>query len=385
MTGLIYLDHNATTPVDEGVLEAMLPFFREHYGNPSSEHALGWAADEAVKQARERTSRAVGATPRTLTFTSGATESISLAVRGACGVYGGRRHHIVTVQTEHKAVLETCAAMEREGYEVTYLPVGADGLLDLDRFRESLTEFTLMACVMWANNETGVIQPIAEIAEIAHQAGALMMTDATQAVGRVPIRVNDAGVDLLAYSGHKIYGPKGTGALYVRNRGPRVRLTPQVTGGSQEDGMRGGTVNVPGVVGLGAAAHLAARSQARNAEREAALRDRFEAALLDVVPGARVNAAGAPRLPNTSSVTFDGTRAAQLLPLLRGVAASTGAACQTRTGQPSHVLTAMGLSDDEALSTVRFSLGRSTTEAEIDEAVVRVADAVRSVGHRRAA
>ena len=339
----IYLDYNATTPVDEDVLEAMLPFFRDHFGNPNSEHAYGWGADEAVKQARERTSRLIGATPRTMTFTSGATESISLALQGAGAVYGGRRHRIVTVQTEHKAVLETCRAMEREGYETTYLPVDGNGLVDLDAVREAVGDETLLVCVMWANNETGVIQPIQEIAEIAHEAGAFMMSDATQAVGKVPVDVRESRVDLLALSGHKIYGPKGVGALYVRNRGPRVRLEPIVTGGDQERGLRAGTLNVPGIVGLGAAAQLSVRSLADDRERLGALRDRFEAAVLDAVPGSAINAAEAPRLPNTSSMRFEGVRTSNLLPALRDVAVSTGAACQTRTATPSHVLTAMGL------------------------------------------
>ena len=385
MSAPIYLDYNATTPVADDVLDAMLPFFREHFGNPASEHAYGWAADEAVKQARERTARVIGATPRTIAFTSGASESVSLAVRGAAAVYGGRRYRIVTVQTEHKAVLETCAAMEREGYEIEYLPVGPDGLLDLNRLRDAVDDKTLLVSVMWANNETGVIQPVPVIAGIAHDAGALFMTDATQAVGKVPVSVNDDGVDLLALSGHKLYGPKGVGALYVRQRGPRVRLQPQITGGSQEAGLRAGTVNVPGVVGLGAAAALARRVQAEDAERLEGLRDRFEAAVCEAVPGTHVNGAGAPRLPNTSSLRFEGVHTAQLLPVMRSVAASTGAACQTQTQEPSHVLTAMGLTPDQSFATVRFSLGRPTTEAEVEAAVEHVAEAVHSVRRRKAA
>ena len=385
MSAPIYLDYNATTPVADDVLDAMLPFFREHFGNPASEHAYGWAADEAVKQARERTARAIGATPRTVTFTSGASESVSLAIRGAGAIYGGRRYRIVTVRTEHKAVLETCAAMEREGYEIEYLPVGADGLLDLGRLRDAVDDKTLLVCVMWANNETGVIQPVPVIAGIAHDAGALFMTDATQAVGKVPVSVNDDGVDLLALSGHKLYGPKGVGALYVRQRGPRVRLQPQITGGSQEAGLRAGTVNVPGVVGLGAAAALARRVQEEDAGRLEALRDRFEAAVCEAVPGTHVNGAGAPRLPNTSSLRFEDVRTSQLLPVMRGVAASTGAACQTQTQEPSHVLTAMGLTPDQSFATVRFSLGRPTTEAEVEAAVGHIAEAVHSVRRRKAA
>ena len=385
MSAPLYLDYNATTPVDERVLDAMLPFFRDHFGNASSEHALGWTADEAVVKAREQTARVIGATPRTITFTSGATESISLAIRGAGAVYGGRRHRIVTVQTEHKAVLKTCEAMEREGYETTYLPVDGNGLVDPAAVEAALDEETFLVSVMWGNNETGVVQPVAEIAELAHAAGAIMMTDATQAVGRVPISVNHDGVDLLALSGHKLYGPKGVGALYTRQRGPRVKLQPQITGGGQEAGLRGGTVNVPGVVGLGEAAHVARRAQADDAERMEALRDRFEAAVLEAVPGTVVNAAGAPRLPNTTSLRFEGVRAAQLLPVMSGVAASLGAACQSPHRTPSHVLKAMGLTDDQALATVRFSVGRPTTEAEVDAAVGHVVEATQAVRRRLAA
>ena len=381
----IYLDYNATTPVDPRVLDAMIPFFRDQFGNASSEHAFGWAADEAVKQARERTARLVGATPRTMFFTSGATESISLAIRGAGDVYGGRRHRIVTVRTEHRAVLATCEAMEREGFETTYLPVDADGLVDLDALEAALNDETFLVSVMWANNETGVIQPIPEIAERAHAAGAVMMSDATQAVGKLPISVNHDGVDLLALSAHKLYGPKGVGALYVRQRGPRVKLRPQVTGGGQEEGLRGGTLNVPGIVGLGMAAQVARREQDDDAERLEALRDRFEAAVCDAVPGTAVNAAGAPRLPNTTSLRFEGARAAQLLPVMHGVAASNGSACHAASDEPSHVLRAMGLTEEQARASVRFSLGRPTTEAEVDAAVERVAEAVHTVRRRAAA
>lgn len=385
MSASLYLDYNATTPVDERVLDAMLPFFREHFGNASSEHGPGWTADEAVTKAREQTAKVIGATPRTITFTSGATESISLAIRGAGAIYGGRRHRIVTVQTEHKAVLKTCEAMEREGYETTYLPVDASGLVDLGTLEAALDDETCLVSVMWGNNETGVIQPIPQIAELAHQAGAIMMTDATQAVGKVPISVNHDGVDLLAMSGHKMYGPKGVGALYIRQRGPRVKLQPQITGGGQEAGVRGGTVNVPGVVGLGEASRIARRSQESDAEHMEVLRDRFEAAVLDALPGTVVNCADAERLPNTSSLRFENVRAAHLLPMMSGLAASLGAACQSPHRTPSHVLKAMGQTDDQALATVRFSLGRPTTEAEVDAAVARIVEGVQSVRLRRAA
>ena len=385
MSAPIYLDYNATTPVAPEALAAMIPFFGEHYGNASSEHAFGWAADEAVTISRKRIGKAIGADPRALTFTSGASEAISLALRGAASVYGGRKHRIVTVATEHKAVLETCSSLEHDGFELTVLPVDRQGLLDLDRLRDAVDDKTLLVSVMWANNETGVVQPIRPIAEIAHEVGAFMMSDATQAVGKVPVHADAAGVDLLALSAHKFYGPKGVGALFVRRRGPRVRLQPQIAGGLQQNGLRAGTLNVPGIVGMGVAADLALRNLEPDAIRMEALRDRFEARLKEAVPNTRVNASGAPRLPNTSSVIFDGIASGKLLGSLRDVAASTGAACQSQTQKPSHVLTAMGLTADESFSTVRFSLGRYTTEEEIDHAVRAVADAVSSARQRRAA
>lgn len=385
MSAPIYLDHNATTPVAPEALDAMLPFFAEHYGNPSSEHAFGWAADEAVSISRKRIGKALGCDPRGLTFTSGASEAISLALRGAGFTYGGRKHRIVTVETEHKAVLETISSLEHDGFEVVRLPVDSDGLIDLDQLRDSVNEKTLLVSVMWANNETGVVQPIRPIAEIAHEVGAFMMSDATQAVGKVPVHADAAGVDLLAVSAHKFYGPKGAGALFVRRRGPRVRLQPQIAGGGQQNGLRAGTLNVPGIVGMGVAAELALKNLETDAIRMEGLRDRFEARLLEAVPSARITASGAPRLPNTSSVVFDGVASGSLLRSLRDVAASTGAACQSRNQKPSHVLTAMGLSEDDAFSTVRFSLGRSTTQDEIDHAVRAVTDAVASARQRRAA
>ncbi|MEL6614370.1 MAG: cysteine desulfurase family protein [Bacteroidota bacterium] len=385
MSAPIYLDHNATTPVAPEALAAMLPFFADHYGNPSSEHAFGWAADEAVSISRKRIGKAIGCDPRGLTFTSGASEAISLALRGAGFTYGGRKHRIVTVQTEHKAVLETVSSLEHDGFEVVRLPVDENGLIDLDQLRDAVNEKTLLVSVMWANNETGVVQPIRPIAEIAHEVGAFMMSDATQAVGKVPVHADAAGVDLLAVSAHKFYGPKGAGALFVRRRGPRVRLQPQIAGGGQQNGLRAGTLNVPGIVGMGVAAELALKNLEGDAIRMEGLRDRFEARLLEAVPSARVNASGAPRLPNTSSVVFDGVASGSLLRSLRDVAASTGAACQSRAQKPSHVLTAMGLSEDESFSTVRFSLGRSTTQDEIDHAVRAVTDAVASARQRRAA
>src|SRR5690606_20802814 len=300
----IYLDYNATTPCDPAVVEAMAPFWTDRFGNPSSNHAYGWAADEAVAQATERVAALIGAEPRALVFTSGATESIALAMLGVGEVYGGRRPHVVVAAAEHKAVLETAAAMERDGFEVSIAPVDADGVPDLDALRALGTEKTALGAVMTANNETGVLGPVAEAAEVAHAHGALLLTDATQAVGKVPVDVDALGADLLAFSGHKLYGPKGVGALFVRRRNPRVRLAPLIPGAGQQGGLRGGTLNVPGLVGLGKAAELAAERLAEDAARIGALRDRFERGVRDRVEGVHVNGGGAPRLPNTSNLRF---------------------------------------------------------------------------------
>lgn len=372
----IYLDYNATTPVDPAVLEAMLPTFAEHFGNPSSGHAYGWIADEAVDLARERLAALLGARPDALTFTSGATEAANLALRGTAAAYRGKKGHVITVATEHKAVLDTARDLENEGVRVTVLGVRPSGLLDLDELRDALTDSTLLVAVMWANNETGVIQPIPEIAAIVRERGALMMTDATQALGKIPVDVRHA--DLLVCSGHKVYGPKGVGALYRSRRQPRVRLEPEITGGAQEDGLRSGTLNVPGIVGFGKAAEVAGERIEDEAERLAALRDRLESALLDRIPGVRVNGSTEHRLPNTTNLVFPGTRG-KLLPALRGVAASVGSACRTKSTKPSHVLTALGLDDEDAFSSLRLSLGRFTTEEDIDRAADEIESAVATV------
>ncbi len=380
----LYLDYNATTPVDEHVLRRMLPYFREHYGNASSRgHVLGWQAAEAVDQAREQVAALLGAAPRALTFTSGATEAANLALKGAARAYARAGRHLVTVQTEHRAVLDTCRALEREGFEVTYLPVDPDGRLDLDALQDVLTDETTVASVMGANNETGVLQPIPEIAEIARAAGALFMTDATQAVGKIP--VDAAHADLLVCSAHKVYGPKGVGVLYASRRAPRVRLVPLVDGGGQEEGRRGGTLNVPGIVGMGAAAALAQERLEADGARLRRLRDRLEAQIAGALPHVEVNGRAAPRLPQTSSLTFRGLRAEKLEMQLRGLAVSTGSACSTGAERPSHVLTAMGLPEADARATLRFSLGRPTTEADVDRAAAQVVEAVRRLREKRAA
>lgn len=375
----VYLDYNATTPADPAVVAAMTPFWTEHFGNPSSEHAFGWAADEAVAQARERVATLLGCEPRNLTFTGGATEAINLAMKGAAAAYRGQKDHLVTVATEHKAVLETARALERGGFDVTMLGVDRAGRLDLGALREAVTERTLMVSAMAVNSEIGLIHPIAEIAEIAHEAGALMMTDATQAPGKIRLDVDALGVDLLALSAHKLYGPKGIGVLYRRLRGPRVRLVPELDGGGHEDGLRSGTPNVPAIVGFGKAAELVAQQFDAETARIRALRDRLESALLGRLAGAYVNAADASRAPNTTSLTIPGARMKDVFPRMRSVAASTGSACQTTSARPSHVLSAMGLPDEEAFSTMRLSLGRFTTEDEVDAAIEAVVEAVEAV------
>ncbi|GIV60792.1 MAG: cysteine desulfurase IscS [Rhodothermaceae bacterium] len=374
----VYLDHNATTPVDPVVLERMLPFFREHFGNPSSKgHAYGWAAEEAVTQAREQVAELLGAAPEEIVFTGGATESINTAVKGAAEVYGRRGRHVVTVQTEHPAVLGACRALERRGFRVTYLPVAPDGRVTPEAVAEALTDETILVAVMWANNETGVLHPVEEIGSVVRAHGALFLCDATQAVGKVPVSVEH--VDLLACSAHKFYGPKGVGALFVRRGRRPVRLTPLLDGGSQEGGRRAGTLNVPGIVGMGAAAVRARELLPEETRRLQGLRDRMEAAFCAALPDVVVNGAEAPRLPQTASITFRGVRAADLIARLRTLALSTGSACASGSSRPSHVLKALGLSDEDAAATLRFSLGRFTTDEEVRYAVGQVVAAVQAL------
>lgn len=360
---MIYFDNNATTAVDAAVLERMLPFFTQHYGNPSNtSHALGWAADEAVNVAREEVAGLVGAAPSDVIFTAGATEAIHTAIRGVAAATTGR--HIVTVATEHKAVLETCRSLETDGFEITVLPVNADGVVSVRALERVLRPDTVLTCVMWANNETGAVQPMARIAAVLADHPSLLFSDATQAVGKLPVSMD--GVDLLALSGHKFYGPKGVGALVAR---PAVRMASVIRGGGQESGRRAGTLNVPGIVGLGAAAAVA--GQRLEADRRAMQnrRDRFEQAVLELFPDAEVNSRGAERLPQTSSITFPGIKAADMMAQIGTVAVSTGSACSTGSGKPSHVLAAMGLDKPAAAGTVRFSMGRHTTDQEVEDVV----------------
>jgi cysteine desulfurase len=361
----VYLDHNATTPLDPRVLEEMLPFFGEMYGNAASRtHSYGWQAEEAVKIARERIANLIGAMPEEIIFTSGATESDNLAIKGVAELYAGKGDHLITLATEHKAVLDTCEYLEKIGKRVTVLGVNADGLIDLQELEAAMTAQTVLVAVMMANNEIGVIQPMKEIAEIVHRHGSILMSDATQAVGKIPVNVDELGLDLVAFSAHKMYGPKGVGALYVRRRNPRVRLAPQMHGGGHERGFRSGTLNVPGIAGLGKAAEICAREMEADALRMAGLRDRLEKSLLEV-PFVTVNGSRENRLPHVSNLSFRYVDADALIMAMRGIAVSTGSACTSASIEPSHVLRALGLPDDDAYASIRFSLGRFTTEEHI--------------------
>ncbi len=376
----VYLDYHATTPVDPRVVQAMLPYFTERFGNPSSRtHRFGQDAAAAVDRARSQVARLVGARAAEIVFTSGATESNNLAIKGVVAGGRGRSDHVVTVVTEHHAVLDVCRQLERDGLRVTYLPVRRDGLVDLDRVREAVGPGTLLVSVMTANNEIGVVQPVAEIARLAHECGALVHTDAAQAAGKIPVDVGTLGVDLLSFTAHKMYGPKGVGALYVR-RG--VRLAPLIDGGGQERGLRPGTLNVPGIVGFGEAAELCRAEVATEGERLRRLRDRLLAGVRDRVGDVVVNGSLEARLPHNLNVSFPGVEGESLLLALGDLALSTGAACASGTTAPSHVLTALGLPEALARASLRFGLGRWTTEEEIDYAVERLATVVSKLGPR---
>ncbi|HVC20042.1 MAG TPA: IscS subfamily cysteine desulfurase [Vicinamibacterales bacterium] len=364
----VYLDSHATTPVDPRVLDAMLPYFTERFGNPSSRsHAFGWAADEAVERAREQVAALIGANLREVVFTSGATESNNLAIRGVAAPKASG--HVITAVTEHKAVLDPCRRLEREGFRVTYLRVGRDGLVDPDEVRAAIAADTILISIMAANNEIGVLQPIETIGRLARERGLLFHTDAVQAIGKVPFDVKALGVDLASISAHKLYGPKGVGALYVRRRHPRVEPVPLADGGGQERGLRPGTLNVPGIVGLGAAAELCRLEMRAETDRLRGLRDRLLGGLDARVPGLRVNGSMSERLPHNLNVAFPGVEGEALVMGLKDVAVSSGSACTSASIEPSHVLKGLGLSDDMARASIRFGLSRFTTEEEIDFAV----------------
>jgi cysteine desulfurase len=365
----IYLDNNATTPMDPRVLEAMLPYFNEKFGNAASRnHPFGWVAEEGVDYAREQVAKLIGASEKEIIFTSGATESDNLAIKGVFEMYKEKGNHIITAVTEHKAVLDACKHVEKLGGKVTYLPVREDGLVDLEVLEAAMTSETILVSIMYGNNEIGVIQPVKEIAAIAHKYGALFMTDATQAVGKIPVDVIADGIDLLALSAHKMYGPKGVGALYVRRKGPRVKVTAQMDGGGHERGMRSGTLNVPGIVGLGKACEIAGAEMASETIRLSALRDKLEKALT-VLEESYVNGNVAHRLPHVANISFKYVEGEGLMMAMKDLAVSSGSACTSASLEPSYVLKSLGLSDDLAHSSIRFGLGRFTTEEEVDYAV----------------
>lgn len=368
----IYLDNNATTALDPRVLEAMLPYFTTKFGNAASRsHAFGWVAEEAVDYAREQAAQLIGCTDKEIIFTSGATEADNLAIKGVYEMYHEKGNHIVTVATEHKAVLDTCKHLEKSGAEITYLSVKEDGLIDLTELEAAMTERTILVAVMYGNNETGVVQPIKEISAITHKFGALLMTDATQAVGKIPVDVQADGIDLLAFSAHKMYGPKGVGALYVRRKNPRVKITAQLDGGGHERGMRSGTLNVPGIVGLGKACELCRQEMDAEAKRLSSLRDKMENALTQI-DESYVNGNIQHRLPHVSNLSFRHVEGQGLMMAMKDLAVSSGSACTSASLEPSYVLKSMGISDDLAHSSIRFGLGRFSTEEEIDFAIEEI-------------
>lgn len=363
----VYLDYNATTPCDPRVVESMLPYFTESFGNAASrDHGFGWMADDAVERAREQVARLIGARSPDIIFTSGATEAINLALKGIAGQHTQTGKHIITSKIEHKAVLDTCGFLEENGCRVTYLDATADGkIISLDALERAITPGTICMALMYANNETGVINPVHEIGALARRHGIRFLCDATQAIGKVPVDVTHDHIDLMAFSAHKIYGPKGVGALYIRNQGTKQDLQPQMHGGSQERGLRSGTLNVPGIVGFGHAAMLCRREMRGEHDRLKALRDRMEEELLTGIPGAAVNGGG-NRLPHVSNLLFPDTDSEKLLlALSKYMALSRGSACTSNIQKPSHVLKAMGLNDEEASHSVRISLGRFVTEEEM--------------------
>ncbi len=376
-TDFIYLDYNATTPVDPRVIDAILPYFGNKFGNAASRHhRLGEEAAAAVERARAQVAAMIGADPREIIWTSGATESDNLAITGvsASTIHAAHRREIITVRTEHLAVLDPCRELSRNGFEVRYLPVDRQGMIDLDALAGAISDKTLLVSIMHANNETGVLHPIEQIGKLCKQKGALFHTDATQSFGREPIDVNSFGIDLLSLSGHKVYAPKGVGALYVRRKGPRVRCRPLVHGGGHERGLRSGTLNVPGIVGLGEAAEICRPMMSEEGERIRRLRDRLERGLLERLDNVTINGHRERRLANTLNVSFAGIDAEAMMANMPAIMVSSSSACTSAAHQLSHVLYAQGVSDEGVRGSVRFSLGRFTTEEEIDRALTNVVD-----------
>ncbi len=373
----IYLDNNATTPMDPRVLEAMTPYFLEHYGNAASRnHPFGWEAEEAVDYAREQVAKLIGADPKEVIFTSGATEGDNLGIKGVYEMYASKGNHIITATTEHKAVLDTCKHIEKSGGEVTYLQVNSEGLIDLKDLEAAIKPTTILIAIMYANNEIGVVMPMKEISAIARRHGVLLFTDGTQAVGKIPDDVNKDGIDLMAFSAHKMYGPKGVGALYVRRKNPRVKVTAQMDGGGHERGMRSGTLNVPGIVGFGKACEICMLDMDGDTKRISKMRDHLETELLKLEE-AYVNGSREHRLPHVANISFKHVEGEGLLMgFNKNIALSSGSACTSASLEPSYVLKALGLGDDLAHSSLRFGLGRFTTDEQIEYTIKAISETV---------
>jgi cysteine desulfurase len=374
----IYMDNHATTRTDPRVIEAMLPYFSEIYGNAASRnHEFGWVAEQAVDAAREQIAKLIGATAKEIVLTSGATESNNLAIKGVAEMYREKGNHIITEVTEHKCVLDTCKRLEKHGFRVTYLPVQKNGLIDLDQLKDAMTEQTILVSIMAANNEIGILQPIREIGKLCHEKGVLFHTDAVQAVGKVPFNVIDDNVDLCSITAHKIYGPKGVAALYVRRRNPRVQLVAQMDGGGHERGMRSGTLNVPGIVGLGKACELARQEMGEESKRLFALRENLREQITSKLDEVYVNGSMEHRLPGSLNISFAYVEGESLLMGINDIAVSSGSACTSATLEPSYVLKALGAGDDLAHSSIRFGLGRFNSQAEVDYVATKIVEVVK--------
>jgi len=373
----VYMDNHATTPVDPRVLDAMMPYFTEKFGNAASRnHSFGWAGEEGVENARAQVAKLINASPKEIIFTSGATESNNLAIKGVAEMYREKGNHIITQVTEHKAVLDTCKRLEKYGYEVTYLAVEKDGRINLDDLRRAITPKTILISIMYANNEIGVIQPIEEIGKIAKEKGVFFHVDGVQAAGKIPIDVQRDGIDLLSISAHKLYGPKGVGALYVRRKNPRVQLSAIIDGGGHERGMRSGTLNVTGIVGLGKACEICQQEMAAETKKLSGLRDRLKNAIMGQLDECFINGSMEHRLPHNINISFAFVEGESLLMGINDIAVSSGSACTSATLEPSYVLKALGVGEDLAHTSIRFGLGRFNTEEEVDYVVSRVAETV---------
>ncbi len=372
----LYMDYNATTPVDPGVLEAMIPYFCEIFGNASSaNHRFGWEAEEAVSKGRKNVAQLIGASPKEIVFTAGSTESNNIAIKGVAEVYSGKGNHIITCTTEHKAILETCNCLEAKGIETTYLNVDETGLIDIEELKKTITDKTILVTIMAANNEIGTIQPVEEIGKICKERGVLFHTDATQAVGKIPVNVETMNIDLMSISAHKFYGPKGVGALYVRSKNPRVKVSKQTHGGSQEKGMRSGTLNVPGIVGLGKACEISMTVMEKEMEKHIKFRDKIIDSLMNL-EGVYLNGHRTKRLTNNINISIELIDINSLLGEMKDIAVSTGSACTSASMAPSHVLTAIGRSNELGRSSLRISFGRFTAEEEIDYLIDKLASTI---------